>query len=261
MNNRPMNHLAMILDGNRRWGKQRGIAMSTKFYIESGLLGKDIIQAAFDRGINNLTVWIGSVSNLTKRSALELKALNIAYRKFFSDRQNIDFAHDRQIKIDCFGRWRELLETDTVKAIEQAIDETARYATSDKRLTVLVGYDGKDERGAAMQKILKKIAGINSSDEAQRRDLFEKELPLSSKDSASAADTLRQNSWTGHLPDVDLIIRTGCAADPHNSAGFLSLLVDNAQYAFLDTLWPDFTPVLLDQVIDNFSQRERRLGK
>lgn len=237
-----LHHLALILDGNRRWGKQRGIPMSVDFYIKGGLLERDVAEVTFDRGIDNLTIWIGSVSNLTKRPALEIKALNKAYQKFFSDKENLDFLKQRHIKIDCFGRWRELLNAPTVKAIESALAETAEFADSGKRLTVLIGYDGTDERGAALKKVIESGAKISS-------------------DTHAAAETLRANSWTGHLPDVDLIIRTGCGDDPHNSAGFLSLLVDNTQYAFLETLWPDFTPEMLNQLIDKFENSERRLGK
>ncbi|MDR1969753.1 MAG: undecaprenyl diphosphate synthase family protein [Candidatus Nomurabacteria bacterium] len=237
-----MNHLAMILDGNRRWGKARGIKMSVNFYIQSGLLGLDVAEAAFDRGIDNLTIWIGSVSNLTKRPALEIMALNKAYKKFFADPKNLELAHNRRIKVDCFGRWRDLLEPATVKVIEQTMADTAGYADSGKRMTVLIGYDGTEERGAALQKVLKNHNG-------PKDDLI------------TSANLLRQNSWTGHLPDVDLVIRTGVDDDPHNSAGFLSMLVDNTQYAFLGTLWPDFTPEMLNQILDDFAARERRMGK
>jgi undecaprenyl diphosphate synthase len=238
-----LNHLALILDGNRRWGKAHGIKMTVDFYIKSGMLGLDVARAAFDRGINNLTIWIGSVSNLTKRPTLELKALNKAYKKFFSDAKNLEFAHERQIKIDCIGRWPDLLEPATVKAIEKTVVATAKYADSGRRLTVLIGYDGTEERGAALEKTLASAgdcAGYGLKD---------------------SANLLRQNSWTGYLPDVDLIIRTGCADDPHNSAGFLSMLVDNVQYKFLDTLWPDFTPEMLHEILDEFAERERRMGK
>lgn len=246
MINQDLRHLALILDGNRRWGKQRGLAMSIDFYVRSGLLGREVAQAAFDRGVNNLTIWVGSVANLTKRPTLEIKALNRAYAKFFADADNLEFLRERQIRVDCFGRWRDLLESSTIDAIEKTLEATKDY-NSGKRLTVLIGYDGADERGAAVLKVLG-----GSSEIAMEPSL---------DDLVQAANLLRRNSWTGHLPDVDLIIRTGCADDPHNSAGFLSLLVDHTQYAFLETLWPDFTPEMLYQEIDRFAERERRMGK
>jgi len=58
-----------------------------------------------------------------------------------------------------------------------------------------------------------------------------------------------------------LIIRTGAWQDPHNSAGFMSLLVDEAQYSFPELLWPDFTSEILTGIINDFSARERRHGK
>ena len=244
MNQLNIRHLALILDGNRRWGNQHGIAMNIDFYVQSGLLGQDIARTVFDRGIDYLTIWIGSISNLTKRSALELKALNKAYKKFFSDPDNLQFMKERRIKIDCFGRWRDLLESSTITVIEKALLETADFADSGKILTVLIGYDGSDERGEALRNIL------NSAGK-QEKNLQSKELN----------NLLRKKSWTGHLPDVDLVIRTGSGIDPHNSAGFLSLLTDNVQYEFLDTLWPDFTSDDLSGILNEFANRERRMGK
>ena len=262
MSEAKLRHLALILDGNHRWGKQRGIPMSVDFYIKSGLLGLDIAQAVFDRGIDKFTIWIGSVSNLTERPALELKALNKVYKKFFTDKENLDFLHERKIWVNCVGRWRELLEPDTVQAIQSTLDAVHKYHNSGKILTVLVGYDGREERGAALQKILSTIGDIYmSDDETAKSDFFDKELPQNLGGTKDTADTLRANSWTGYLPDVDLTIRTGAGKDPHNSAGFLSLLSDNTQYAFVETLWPDFTPEMLNDIVDDFENRERRMGK
>ncbi|MGE5309734.1 MAG: undecaprenyl diphosphate synthase family protein [Sphaerimonospora mesophila] len=274
MINQDLRHLALILDGNRRWGKQRGLAMSIDFYVRSGLLGREVAQAAFDRGVNNLTIWVGSVANLTKRPTLEIKALNRAYTKFFADAGNLEFLRERQVRVDCFGRWRDLLESSTIDAIEKTLETTKDY-NSGKCLTILIGYDGADERGAAVLKVLEDQAKLLSSRDPKT---WPSGLPESHSDPArsvsseiatepslddlvQAANLLRKNSWTGHLPDVDLIIRTGCADDPHNSAGFLSLLVDHTQYAFLETLWPDFTPEMLYQEVDRFAERERRMGK
>jgi len=258
-----LQHLAIILDGNRRWGKQRGLKMSADFYIQSGLLGLEVAQVVFEHGIPNLSIWIGSVKNLTERPALELEALNKAYSKFFSDKSNIEFLRKRQIGVECIGRWRDLLKPETVKVIEKTLTKTAEFSDSGRRLTVLLGYDGAEERGAALKSILSKVSEVYNDDNEQRRnDFFTRELPtLAESDLIKSADTLRKHSWTGHLPDVDLIIRTGVDGDPHNSAGFLSMLVDNTQYEFSETLWPDFTPELLNQVLDNFATRERRLGK
>jgi undecaprenyl diphosphate synthase len=239
-------HLALILDGNRRWGLAHGVKMNVNFYMNSGGLGLEVAQHVLARGIDNLTIWIGSVANLTARPAIEVRALNRAYRQFFEDEANLTFAHENRVKIDCFGRWRELLEPATVRAIEKIMTATAEYADSGRRLTVLIAYSGTDERGAALEKVLASAGDISLRAGSGLNDY---------------TNLLRQNSWTGHLPDVDLIIRTGCGTDPHNSAGFLSLLADNTQLAFLETLWPDFTTDMLDEILDEFAGRERRLGK
>jgi undecaprenyl pyrophosphate synthase len=275
-----LQHLALICDGNRRWGKRNGLRLSADFYLKSGLNGRDIAIAAFEYGVANVSVWIGSVANLTARGSIEVRALNKAYTAFFEDEKNLAYALKNRIKIDCIGRWRELLEPATVRAIEKTVAATADFPDDSRRLTVLIGYDGTDERGAALQQLLaspddisfRAGSGVTTPvATAEPRNDGREDVVREGNSSGKRADKkdvlnnysdlLRQNSWTGHLPDVDLTIRTGCADDPHNSAGFLSMLVDNVQYAFLDTLWPDFTPEMLHQVLDNFAARERRMGK
>lgn len=247
-----LQHLAIICDGNRRWGRANGLKMSVDFYLKSGLNGRDIAIAAFEQGVQNVSVWIGSVSNLVSRDRTEVAALDKAYRKFFEDQENLDYALKNQVILECIGRWHELLKPETVAVIEKAMAATAHFPADSRRFTVLIGYDGNDERGAALGKILQKGSIEKSPPLGQ---------PNSYETSQKLASLLRQNSWTGHLPDVDLLIRTGSKSDPHNSAGFLSLLTDNVQYAFVDTLWPDFTSDHLTQILSDFAARERRMGK
>lgn len=108
---------------------------------------------------------------------------------------------------------------------------------SSRELTLLIDYSGNRERTEAVRSLL---------------------LHPSTTDFEHA---LRKHSWTGHLPDLDLIIRTGSWTDPHNSAGFMNLLADEVQYAFPEKLWPDFTGSDLEQIITDFKARERRHGK
>ena len=74
-------------------------------------------------------------------------------------------------------------------------------------------------------------------------------------------DVIRSFLWTRDLPPVDLIIRTGCEGDPHNSAGFMMWQTTYSQYYFTKTLFPDFTPKEFKKAVNNFLKRERRLGK
>ena len=70
-----------------------------------------------------------------------------------------------------------------------------------------------------------------------------------------------ENLWTRSLPPVDLIIRTGCEGDPHNSAGFMMWHTVYSQFYFTKTLFPDFSPEEFERAIKDFLRRERRFGK
>ena len=120
--------------------------------------------------------------------------------------------------------------------MEEAMATTAHRHT--RELTLLIDYSGTRERTAAVHSIL-----------------------TDSPSSVSTEQVLRSRSWTGHLPELDLIVRTGAWTDPHNSAGFMSLLADETQFSFPELLWPDFNGEYLVKIIEDFHSRERRHGK
>ena len=238
-----LRHLAVIPDGNRRWGKQNNIGSEAELYKITADNAVQIATHVFELGIPYMTFWSSSVANIADRNRLETIAIENEIKRAFVRLTTDDFVHNNRIKIEAVGRWRELLRPTTVQAIEKSLLATNDYADSGKLMTILVGYDGNDERGAAV------INLVTSGKQVDSDDIL------------TAAESLRRHAWTGHLPDVDLIVRTGSANDPHNSAGFLSLITDNTQLAFLSEFWPDLTPDTLDKAIDDYLERERRLGK
>ncbi|MDP1538794.1 MAG: undecaprenyl diphosphate synthase family protein, partial [bacterium] len=71
---------------------------------------------------------------------------------------------------------------------------------------------------------------------------------------------IKENLWTKDLPAVDLVIRTGCKNDPHLSAGFMMWDAAYSQLYFTETLFPEFGPEEFEKIIEDYSERERRLG-
>ncbi len=240
MKQSPITHLAIILDGNRRWAKQHGI-LETAVYERAGTNIGDVLEAAFDEGIKCVSLWIGSYSNLVSRATAQVKALDSLYRKKFKELAEHPTVRAKKVRIEIIGEWRDLLSAKTVQAADDAMATTAK--NTGPTLAILVGYDGVRERGAAVQAMLGKQL---------------EEIPSTALEGEAL---LRRCAWSGHLPDVDLIIRTGVADDPHNSGGFYSFLTAESQYAFPDMLWPDFTADMLHTLCDDFAQRERRHGK
>lgn len=235
----PLTHLALILDGNRRWAKQHGLTEAAVYNQAGGNIG-NILETAFELGVHCISLWVGSYSNLANRAPLLVKALDKVYGDKFKELLANPTVKEKQVKIEVIGEWRQLLSKPTRDAIEQAITSTAQHIGP--KLVMLIGYDGVRERGAAVQSLLK------GGDSAP-------------SDPVEAEATLRKHSWSGHLPNVDLVVRTGVWQDPHNSAGFYGFLTGESQLAFPPVLWPDFTPAMLQEICNDFTNRERRFGK
>lgn len=229
-------HLAIIPDGNRRWAKKQGLKGYKKLYdlgVE-GLLG--ITQSAFDNGVTHLSLWGSSHANLADRSSDFFTNIDRVFRDNIDRFATHPVVEQYDVRINIIGEWRDSLTPKTISTMENAIAKTA-HRTS-RELTLLIDYSGNRERTAAVHSLL-----------------------VDTKSNVPTEQLLRSRSWTGHLPDLDLIIRTGAWTDPHNSAGFMSLLADETQFSFPELLWPEFTGEHLAQLITEFHERERRHGK
>ncbi len=229
-------HLAIIPDGNRRWARREGLKGYKQLYdigIE-GLL--EITQSAFDNGVTHLSLWGSSHANLADRSSDFFTNINRVFHDNIHRFADHPVIEQYDVRITVIGEWRDSLSPKTVDAFEQAIAKTAHHHT--RELTLLIDYSGNRERTAAVESLLAHPDKVTPIDQL-----------------------LRAHSWTGHLPELDLIVRTGAWLDPHNSAGFMSLLADETQFSFPELLWPEFTGDHLTGIIDEFRQRERRHGK
>lgn len=229
-------HLAIIPDGNRRWAKQHGLKGYKKLY-DKGFEGlADITETAFELGVTHLSLWGSSHTNLTDRSTDFFNSIDRAFRDNVLKLSDNPAIEKYDVHINIIGEWRDSLSAKTVDVFRDAMQKTAHR--KGRELTILIDYSGSRERAEAVRSVV-----------------------AEPDDSIPPDELLRSRSWTGHLPAVDLIIRTGAWQDPHNSAGFMSLLVDEAQLSFPELLWPDFSPELLTEIIDDFNDRERRHGK
>lgn len=229
-------HVAIIPDGNRRWAKAAGLKGYKQLY-DRGFAGLEAVtEAAFEHDVTHLSLWGSSHANLADRSAEFFSSIDRAFRDNVRKFADHPLIKRYDVRIDIIGEWRDSLTPKTIEVFEDAIASTAHR--KGKILTLLVDYSGNRERAEAVRTIV--------------------ENPDSN---LSPEQLLRSRSWTGHLPDLDLIIRTGAWKDPHNSAGFMSLLADETQFSFPELLWPDFTGDHLIDIVDDFRARERRHGK
>jgi len=230
-------HIAIIPDGNRRWAKRKEIPFSEGHRVGMETTEK-IFEKALELKIPYLTFWAASYDNLIKRSKEEVDFLIKLVTKEFQRLLNDAKVHENQVKIRILGRFKEVLPLKTLKIIEKLMNKTERYEIF--YLTFLLAYNGTDEMVEAIKRIT---------------EAFEKSAIK------ITAEAIKSFLWSKDLPPVDLVIRTGCEGDPHNSAGFMMWHTAYSQYYFTRTLYPDFTPEEFEKAIKDFLEREKRLGK
>ena len=227
-------HVAIMLDGNRRWARKRGLKPWEGHFEGIGKVAEEISRAVFDAGITYLTIWGGSYDNLTKRSKMEIRMLNEAYRQFAKRILQDKEVEERKVNVSFLGEWREVLEPKTIKLLKQVQSSTKSYKKH--YLTLLIAYNGDREMLDAIRRIQKSKKRLTSS-------VFKSYL------------------WTANMPPVDLLIRTGVEGDPHNSTGFMMWDVAYSQLYFTEKMWPDFNKKDFLTALKSYSSRERRLGK
>lgn len=229
-------HVAIIIDGNRRWAKAHGLKPQ-EGHARGAEVVEEISRVAVDAGIKYLTIWGGSYNNLTKRTPTEIKFLDEYMYRPWAQRglKNRDI-YENEICVRLIGEWPILLSKKTRDAIQELEGATRKH--SRHFLTYLIGYNGDREMVSAMNSAIKdgkKVTG----------------------------ETIKNYLWTKDLPQVDLVIRTG-AEDPtvpHNSTGFMMWHTKDAILHFAKKNWPDFTKEDFLGLIKQYSQRERRFGK
>ena len=237
-------HLAIIPDGNRRWGRLNGVTSEEKLYDLGASRLRDILDYLTVRNVPHFSFWGSSLSNLIGRSRLVVETLDKLYARKLSELMDHPLVWEREIKVQVLGAWDQLLRSSTRKVIESITTRTSHHRGM--TFNILLAYDGRQERGEAALTMMRQA----SAGQAPTLET-----------AADADRLLRSFSWTSALPDVDLIIRTGAWEDPHLSADFLTFLSGEAQLVFPQILWPDFTVDELDRALIDYHGRERRFGK
>jgi len=230
-------HIAIIPDGNRRWARRKGFSPEKGHEIAMETVEK-ILQKSLALKIPYITFWLASVDNLTKRSKKEVKFLIKVIGEEVQRLINDKRIKENKVRIRVLGRFREFFPSQKVNLIERLIKKTRKNDSF--HLTVLLAYDGTDE----MLQCVRKIVSLHKK-----------------KGVRITKESIKDFLWAKDLPSVDLIIRTGCEKDPHNSAGFMMWDTRYSQYYFTKTLFPDLTPKEFEKAVNKFLKTERRLGK
>jgi undecaprenyl diphosphate synthase len=224
-------HLAVIPDGNRRWAKQKGLPEIEGHRVGADKTLPDLFDTIVELGIKYFTFWALSPENFVKRSKFEMDNL-MRLTRYFLEKRTKEL-HARNIKILVIGDIEALPED-----IQKMIDQAKKVTENNTGLVAIfaINYGGRNEMIRAIQKM--------NNDNIKIQDLTKEEIS--------------QNLDTAGIPDPDLIIRTG---GEKRTSGFMLWQSEYAEYAFLETLFPDFSPEKLRECVEDYAQRQRRFGK
>lgn len=223
-------HVALIMDGNRRWAEEKGIPQ-----LEGHRNGYNRIEGIVDRGIelgiSHLTFWAFSTENW-KREKEEVDYLLNLFRELFS--KQVDKFHRKNVRVNVLGNL-DMFPQDIQEMTRKWIEKTK----DNKKITVnmALSYGGRDEIIRAVNKVLK--SHITHHTSRITEDEFARHL-----------DTAGQ-------PDPDLLIRTG---RQRRLSGFLPWQTTYTELYFTDVLWPDFTPSEFDRAIEWYKEQKRNFG-
>ena len=231
-NNLPK-HLSIIMDGNGRWAKQRGLLRAMGH--ENGTKSvKTTIETCTKLGIEFLTLYAFSTENWN-RPKLEVETLMKLLVS--SLKKELKTLKDNNIKLNAIGNLEKLPHSAYVELhdVIEATKENTRMT-----LTLALSYGSREEIVSAVKiisdKVKNNIISIDSIDDS----------------------IINEHLYTQNLPDVDLLIRT---SGEHRISNFLLWQIAYSELYFTNVLWPDFKEEHLYEAIISYQKRERRFGK
>ena len=225
-------HIAIIMDGNGRWAKARGLPRIAGHRRGAEAARRAVIAAA-ELGVPYLTLF-GFSSENWRRPSEEIQDLMGLLRHYL--RGEIAELHRNGVRLKVIGELARL-EPDIFEMIESAEAMTR----DDARITVIIAlsYGGRAEIVAAVRAIVEQVRSGSLALDAIDEDCFARHL------------------FTADLPDPDLLIRT---SGEQRISNFLLWQSAYSEFVFTKTLWPDFSKGDLEEAIDEFCGRERRYG-
>jgi undecaprenyl diphosphate synthase len=224
-------HVAIIMDGNRRWAKSKGLPAIAGHAYAVEHITEELIERAGEMGVKYLTMWAFSTENWG-RAEEEVAGLMNLFRKAIETKAGRFIAKGARLRlIGDMSRFSEDIQTGMKRVITES--EKNEKIT----VTFALNYGGRDE-------ILRAVRKISTQYAVRSTQLREHEF-------SSYLDT-------AGMPDPDLIIRTG---GDYRLSGFLMWQAAYSELYFTETLFPDFTAEKFELAIEEYQKRQRRFGK
>ena len=225
-------HIAIIMDGNGRWARARGLPR-TAGHKKGAQAVQRTLEAAIDLGVQYLTLFGFSSENWNRPEGEVFDLMGLLRRYLQSETAEL---HCKNIRIRVIGD-RSRFSEDIVALIKGAEEMTAE--NDGLNLTAALSYGGRQDIATAARAIAEKVAAG--------------ELDPATIDE----DALGQHLWTHDLPDPDLLIRT---SNEQRISNFLLWQCAYTELVFTDLLWPEFGREGLEQAIAEYNRRDRRFG-
>ena len=225
-------HVAIIMDGNGRWAKQRG--MNRIRGHEAGVESvRVIVRTSREIGIPWLTLYAFSEENW-RRPRVEVEALMVLLKRFL--RSELQEMLDNGIRFQAIGRLHKLPND-----VQSTLRETAKRTASNRNmvLTLALSYGGRQEVTDAVRKMVQRV----EAGEMRSSDITEA--------------LLSEHLYTANMPDPDLLIRTSGESRVSN---FFLWQIAYAEIYITPTYWPDFREQEYVQALTEYQKRERRFG-
>lgn len=227
-------HIAVIMDGNGRWAKKRGMPRSAGHAVGAETF-RTIATYCKDIGVQYFTVYAFSTENW-KRPEQEVNALMDLFRKYLTEAAETMF--ERGVAVRVIGDLSPLPE-DIKKQIVEVDKIADKLGENAATASLCINYGGRDEIKNAVKKIAEKV----KTGEINPEDITE--------------NTISKYLYTAKMPDPDLIIRP---SGEIRTSNFLLWQSAYSEYYFTDVLWPDFKTSDMDNAINSFNLRNRRFG-
>jgi len=223
-----LKHLAIIMDGNRRWAKAKGLPTLEGHRRGYGKM-KEVGDWCLARGIKILTIYGFSTENWSRAEGEVKYLMDLIYLALTKE---LPFYMKRGIRLRIIGS-REKLSDKLISAIDEAEEKTKNNKNG--VLNLAINYGGRLEIIEAVKKAIR--GGISAENLAE--------------------ETISQNAWMAGQAEPDLIIRT---SGEQRLSGFLTWESVYSELLFIDKNWPEFSEADLDQAIEDFKSRQRRFG-
>ncbi|MFH0750922.1 MAG: polyprenyl diphosphate synthase [Chloroflexota bacterium] len=234
------NHVALIMDGNRRWARELGFREIKAGHSHGADKAVELLDWCAGIGIREVTLWALSLENL-ERSAEEVAAITEIARATLEALAQRDRVRPMAMSLQVIGR-RDLLPERLREAAERGEAETR--GRPGLRVTLALGYSGRDELVEAARAAVRALVAEGTAPEALA--------------DALTAERLAAQLYTSGSSDPELIIRTSGEV---RLSGFLPWQSAYSEFYFCDAYWPAFREIDLLRAVRTYQQRARRFGR